>query len=75
MAPFGDVTHLPCRCSTCSSRSSSRMEVVRTCWEAGTGCTTGACADEDVRSVATLVVVSDPPSELCILGYKGHMKY
>lgn len=38
-----------------------------TCWEAGTGCTTGAWADEVVRSVATLLVVSDAPSELCML--------
>lgn len=41
----------------------------RTCWEAGTGCTTGAWADDDVRSAATLVVVSEPPSEFCMLGW------
>lgn len=42
-----------------------------TCWEAGTGCTTGAWAEDDVLSAATLVVESDPPSELCMLGYRG----
>ena len=38
-----------------------------TCCEAGTGCTTGAWAEVDVRS-ATLDDESDPPSELCMLG-------
>lgn len=51
-----------------------RPGITPTCWEAGTGCTTGAWADDDVRSAATLVVVSEPPSELCMLRRSGDMK-
>lgn len=45
------------------------MGGVPTCWEAGTGCTTGAWADDDVRSVATPVGGSDAASEFCILEF------
>ena len=38
-----------------------------TCWDAGTGCTTGAWVGVAVRR-DTLDEESDPPSELCILG-------
>lgn len=59
-------------CFTCFSifpviRGAAGGRVCVTCWEAGTGCTTGAWADELVRSAATLLVVSDAPSELCML--------